>query len=67
MHLLPNVFIPEEEPDAEVLCGYILAVPDDQLANSSEHDILDRLRRDAAQFDHKYRGVSHPSHIPTNQ
>ena len=60
-HFLPNVFIPEEEPDAEVLCSYILAVPDDQLADSSKHNILDRLRRDATQFDHKDRGVSHPS------
>ena len=59
-HLLPDVLVSEKEPDAEVLCSYVLTVQDDQLADSSEHNILDRLRRDAAQIDHQNRSISHP-------
>ena len=60
MHLLPDVLISKEEPDTEVLCGYVFTIQDDQLADSSEHDILDRFGRDATQVDHKNRSISHP-------
>ena len=59
-HLLPNVLISEEEPGAEVFCRHVLAVPHDQLADTGEHDVLDRLRRDPAEIDHENRSVSHP-------
>lgn len=59
-YLLPDVLVSEEEPDAEVLCSHVLTVQDDQLADPSEHNILDRLRRDAAQIDHKNRSIPHP-------
>lgn len=59
-YLLPNVLIPEEKPDSEVFCRHILAIPHDQFADTSEHNIFDRLRRDATQVDHENRSIPHP-------
>lgn len=59
-HLLPNVLISEEEPGAKVFCRHVLTVTDDQFADTSEQDVFDRLRRDAAEIDHENRSISHP-------
>ena len=61
MHLLSNVLISKEKSNAEVFGSNVLTVPNDQFADSSEHDVFDGLRCDAAQVRYEDRGISHPA------
>jgi hypothetical protein len=61
MHLLSNVLVSKEKPNAEVFGGDVLTIPNDELANTSEHDIFDGLCCDPAQVRYEDRSISHPA------
>lgn len=60
-HLLSNVLISKEKSNAEVFSGDVLTIPNDELADASEHNILDGLCCDPAQVRYEDRRISHPA------
>jgi hypothetical protein len=61
MHLLSNVLVSKEKSNAEVFGGDVLTIPNDELADASEHDIFDSLCCDPAQVRYEDRSISHPA------
>ena len=61
MHLLSNILVSKEKSHAEVFGGDVLTIPNDELADASEHDIFDSLCCDPAQVRYEDRSISHPA------
>ena len=55
------VLVTKEETSVEILRLNHRVVYHDELADSSEHYILDGFRRNPPQSDHENSGISHPS------